>query len=40
LQERSPELLLRHAAFAKILLRATTALMQQSEFFYDGPAFR
>jgi hypothetical protein len=40
LQLCSPEFLEDFAPFAKLLLRAVQALMQQPEYVYDGPAYR
>lgn len=40
LQLCSPEFLEDFAPFAKLLLHAVQALMQQPEYVYDGPAYR
>ena len=40
LQARSPKLLEHYAPFAKLLLLAVQALMQQPQYFYEGPAYR
>ncbi len=39
-QNRSPQLLQHHAAYCRLLLRATRCLMQQAEHTYEGPAYR
>jgi hypothetical protein len=39
-QNRSPVLLQPHAAYCRLLLRATRCLMQQPENVYEGPAYR